>query len=61
MWIAWTITRVISGFYSAVRGAQLAARGLLAYGVRHKHLPGDDVVDCELVVEFWILALDLAF
>ena len=37
--VAWTVQRVISGFYSAVRGAQLASRGILRWAVHYKFLP----------------------
>jgi len=36
--VAWTIQRVVSAYHSATRGAQLFARGVLAYCVRHGYL-----------------------
>lgn len=36
--IAWTVQRVISAFYSAIRGAQLFSRGVLKYAVRNNYV-----------------------
>eukprot|EP00227_Mantoniella_beaufortii_P013801 CAMPEP_0197581922 /NCGR_PEP_ID=MMETSP1326-20131121/5287_1 /TAXON_ID=1155430 /ORGANISM="Genus nov. species nov., Strain RCC2288" /LENGTH=361 /DNA_ID=CAMNT_0043145901 /DNA_START=35 /DNA_END=1120 /DNA_ORIENTATION=+ len=36
--IAWFLQMTMSAFHSSARGAQLFARGVLAYAVRHKYL-----------------------
>lgn len=36
--IAFLVQRVISGFYSSIRGGHLVAQGLLSYLVRHGHI-----------------------
>lgn len=38
--IAWFVQRVISAFYSAIRGANIAAKGILSYLTRHGHVAG---------------------
>lgn len=38
--IAWFVQTVISSFYSALRGAQIAAKGILSYATRHGHVAG---------------------
>jgi hypothetical protein len=38
--IAWFVQRVISAFYSAIRGANIAAKGILSYLTRHGHIAG---------------------
>jgi hypothetical protein len=38
--IAWFVQRVISAFYSAIRGAHIAAKGILSYLTRHGHVTG---------------------
>lgn len=40
---AWMLQMTISAFHSSVRGAQLFARGVLAYAVRHKYLQASAV------------------
>lgn len=51
--IAFSVQRVISGFYSAVRGGQLFAVGLLQYLVHHNHIAATH--------EVWLLLLLLLF
>ena len=41
---AWLVQQAITAYHSATRGAQLFARGLLTYLVRHKYL-GPNVID----------------
>ncbi len=43
--VAFTIQRVMSGFYSAVRGGHLVAGGLLAYLVRYGHIAASHDTD----------------
>jgi hypothetical protein len=38
--IAWFVQRVISSFYSALRGAQIAAKGIISYACRHGYVTG---------------------
>mmetsp|Transcript_4448 Transcript_4448/g.7212 ORF Transcript_4448/g.7212 Transcript_4448/m.7212 type:complete len:340 (+) Transcript_4448:88-1107(+) len=36
--IAWFVQRVISAFYSAIRGANLVSKGVLSYAARHNYI-----------------------
>ena len=55
--IAWWLQMTISAFHSASRGAQLFARGTLAYAVRHKYLSPTAVDEKGKVFNFFIVGL----
>ena len=55
--IAWSLQMTISAFHSASRGAQLFARGSLAYAVRHKYLSPSAIDEKGKVFNFFIVGL----
>ena len=55
--IAWWLQMTISAFHSASRGAQLFARGSLAYAVRHKYLSPSALDEKGKVFNFFIVGL----
>ena len=60
--IAWTIQRVISAFHSAIRGGQLAGKGVLQYLNKYGFIDfNDDDTYLDEAVGYGLAALGLLF
>lgn len=57
--LAWTLQMTMSAFHSSARGAQLFARGMLAYAVRHGYLQSSAVDEKGRFFNAFILAFGI--